>query len=185
MCLCTLVLVYLRWSLEQNFLNFVSFVAQSIHISGCKIFCKFAYLKPTFFFILYSYFYKIPTSVCLLYTLFSLNNHFIFFFFLFQHPPWSIPLSLFSFLNIILSLSYTVNFHSFSSFSHLSSPIKFSSFAPFFSGKLSKPKNSINKPKNFTSTQTHFNLSPFRLDLAMATRQMRRQIAVRQIQQQI
>ena len=27
MCLCTLVLVYLRWPLKQSFLNFVSFVA--------------------------------------------------------------------------------------------------------------------------------------------------------------
>ena len=109
--------------------------------------------KKAIFSILHIYFYKTPTSVYLLYTLFSLNNHFIFFLLLFQHPPWSILLPLFSFLNTILSLSLslslTVNYLSFSSFSHLFSPVKFSSFAPFFTRKLHKQTKKL-----------HFNTNP-------------------------
>ena len=100
-------------------------------------FCKFAHLKPTFS-ILHIHLSKTLISVYLLYTLFSLNNHFIFFFLLFQQPYQSNPFSHFSFLNTILSLSLSlplslmVNFLSFSSFSHLSSPVNISSFAHFF-----------------------------------------------------
>ena len=117
-----------------------------------------------------------PTSICLLYTLFSLNNHFIFFFLLFQHPPWSILLSLFSFLNIILSLSLSLSQWIFFLFLLSLIFLHWSSFLllPLSSpeNSINKPENSINKPKNFTSTQTHINLSPFGLDLAMVARQM-------------
>ena len=123
------------------FLFWVSLVLCFIlfkHVFVCLFFNFTLFCFSYKFFFEKSEKYKNSVSICLLYTLFSLNNHFIFFFLLFQHPPWSILLSLFSFLNIILSLSLSlsVNFLSFSSFSHLSSLVKFSSFAPFFTGKL-------------------------------------------------
>ena len=46
--------------------------------------------KPTFF-ILHTHFYKIPTSICLFYHLFYLNNYFSHFFILFPTSPTTIP----------------------------------------------------------------------------------------------
>ena len=46
--------------------------------------------KPTFF-ILHTHFYKIPTSICLFYHLFYLNNYFSHFFILFPTGPTTIP----------------------------------------------------------------------------------------------
>ena len=88
----------------------------------------------------------------------------------------SIPLSLFSFLNTILSLSLSLSLSltRWIFFLFLLSLI-FLHQSSFLLLPLSLPENSINKPKNFTSTQTHVNLIPFGLDLAMAARQMWRQ----------
>ena len=52
------------WFLETKSQNLAS---KSIHIIWMQKFCKFVHLKLTFS-ILHSYFYKTPTSVCLLYT---------------------------------------------------------------------------------------------------------------------
>ena len=142
--------------------------------------------KKAIFSILHTYFYKTPTSVYLLYTLFSLNNHFIFFFFyistsslvnptfsLFFSEQYSLSLS----LSLSLFFSHTVNFLSFSSFSHLSWLVKFSSFAPFFTRKLHKQTKKL-----------HFNTNPCqsnsiwvgssdgnKADAAATARHMRRQ----------
>ena len=51
-----------------------------------QIFCLFCKKKLTFS-ILHAHFYKTPTSVCLFYHLFYLNNHFSHFFFIIFH--WS------------------------------------------------------------------------------------------------
>ena len=140
--------------------------------------------KKATFSILHTYFYKTLTLVYLLYTLFSLNNHFIFFFFYIStsslvNPTFSLFFSEHYSLSLSLSfsLSHTVNFLSFSSFSHLSSPVKFSSFAPFFTKKLHKQTKKL-----------HFNTNPCqsnsiwvgssdgnKADAAATARHMRRQ----------
>ena len=126
--------------------------------------------KKAIFSILHTYFYKTPTSVYLLYTLFSLNNRFIIFFFIISTSSLVNPtFTLFFSKHYSLSLSLT----RWIFFLFLLSLI-FLHRSNFLLLPLSLPKNSINKPKNFTSTQTHVNLIPFGLDLAMATRQMRR-----------
>ena len=140
-----------------------------------KFFVYFT-LKITFS-ILHIYLSKTPTSVYLLYTLFSLNNHFIFFFYYFNNLTVKPTFSLFFFEHYSLSLSLSLSRWVFFLFL-LSLIFLYQSsflFLPISSleNSINKPENSINKPKIFTSTQTHVNLSPFGLDMVMAARQMR------------
>ena len=96
---------------------------KSIHISGCKLIIYFA--QKTTFSILQTYFYKIPKSIHLLYTIFYINNIFLFFF------------------NIILSpVSFS---YSFSSFFFLISLCRFLFlFLPLLSSSFSHDQ--INTP---------------------------------------
>ena len=114
----------LSFSYTVNFLSFSSFS----HLSS---------LIKINFFLFYKNIFTKHLHVYLLYTLFYLNNHFIFFFIIstsLVNPTFS--LFFVEHYSLCLSFSHTVNFLSFSSFSHLSSPIKFYSFAPFFTRKL-------------------------------------------------
>ena len=119
-------------------------------------FYKFAQLKSTFS-ILHFHLSKTLISVYLLYTLFSLNNHVIFFFLLFQQISQIHFLSFlfWTLFSLSLSFSHTVNFLSFSSFSHLSSPVKFSSFAHFFIGKLHKQTKNLHFNTNACQSKVH------------------------------
>ena len=144
-------------------------------------FYKFAQLKSTFS-ILHFHLSKTLISVYLLYTLFSLNNHFIFFFYYFNNltsQTHFLTFLLWTLYSLSLSLSLSLSHGEFSFFFFFLSSFftsQYFFFRPFFHQKsINKLENSINKPKIFTSTQTHVNLSPFWLDLAMVARQMWRQ----------
>ena len=83
-----------------------------------KIFLSILQKKHTFS-IFHTYFYKTPTSICLFYTLFYLNNIFLTFFLLFHTYPWPTNFNThpncicsehFPFLFLILLLSFFVFF---------------------------------------------------------------------------
>ena len=83
--------------------------------------------KKTIFFILYTYFYKTPTSVHLLYTIFYINNIFIFFFNIILSP------FLFPIFPILPLLSSSFFFFLFPYLSVISSFFSSSSFFVFLS----------------------------------------------------
>ena len=113
---------YKKWARENLY-----YIYKCICINGCIIFVYFA-KKKILFSILHTYFYKTPTSVCLFYTLFYLNNMFPPFFNYFTpahgpptltHTPTTFSLKTFPFF--------------FSFFFFLFSPFSFfSSFFFFF-----------------------------------------------------
>ena len=96
---------------------------KSIHISGCKLIIYFA--QKNYFFYFTPHFYKTSISVHLLYTIFYINNIFLFFF------------------NIILSpVSFS---YSFSSFFFLISLCRFLFlFLPLLSSSFTSPINHQN-----------------------------------------
>ena len=94
-------------------------------------------------------------SLYLLYTLFSLNDHYIYIYNFFLNNLTSQTSFQNTILSLSLSLSLSVNSPSFSSFSHLSSPVKFSSFAPFFTRKLHKQTKKLHFNTNPRQSKVH------------------------------
>ena len=85
---CNLLLLLFLLSLFIH-ATYIKMWTQSIRISRCKISVYFVLKKNMFFSILHTHFYKTPTSVCLFYTLFYLNNILLTFFYYFTatHGP--------------------------------------------------------------------------------------------------
>ena len=102
---------------------------------GCKLLVYFTQKKPTVS-ILHTYFYKTPTSVCLFYHLFYLNNHFSYFFFIISHR--SHHLTKLSKISQTLSISLFSTFFLFLVSSSFPSPSYiFGTFIFFFSFSFS------------------------------------------------
>ena len=105
--------------------------------------------------IIHIYLTKTLTSVYLLYTLFYLNNHFIFFFYYFNYLTSHNHFFTYLFFSLSLSLSQWIFFLFLLSliFLHWSSFL----LSPISSleNSINKLENSINKTKNL-----HFNINP-------------------------
>ena len=124
--------------------------------------------KKTTFFILHTHFYKTPTSVHLLYTIFYINNIFIFFFnIILSTVSFSYTSSSFFFL---ISLSFPLSFLPllFSSFSHGQNPK-----APeqaFHQHHNHHKHHNASPIHRSPSTQKHYHEHSINTDLRQATK---------------